>query len=546
MNKDIEKNSNLRLIVIDDDVEYCEALEEIVVEELGYSLDIANDLKYFKIKVKEAEDTGRPFSIAIIDMNLSPDNAVIRRSGREAIKYIKANHVHIGCIMASGSLSADIVLKLRDEYDLDAYISKANITAETLDREIAKALQRVKIHDPKKPIQSNIVVTLDFQMQSGGASITWRSSLTGREQTSFTSPYDEQQLQLAIRALDVLQYPNYPVAQTTAEQQYFGFDADEQRVLEDIGLWNHGRITPDAATIVGQALYIALGAEGQRMSNALRNASSSQRFTTNYVLRFPREAISLAALPWELAWDTERNQAVLIRGDMIDSCERYVDVNTGIPPALHIPSHPHLLALTPAFNIPEDIRQNERAARLEVWERLRQGNKITFDEISPVSMRTFNNYRSKMAAPPDIIHYFGHGIYRNGKGYLVFDNGSGGKDLVSADRLAAAFGDVRLVVIHACQSAMVDSKSSMLTGVAPALSMVTGAVVAMQLTVRIEAALRFTEVFYDELLSKGRSLQESVARARQILFSESDDGSSWYAPTLYIRSRESQPIYLIK
>jgi len=229
---------------------------------------------------------------------------------------------------------------------------------------------------------------------------------------------------------------------------------------------------------------------------------------------------------------------------MIDSCERYIDIDMAIPPPLPAGRHPHLLALAPIYQIPDEIRQNERAARLEIWDRLRLNSKITYDEISPLTMRKLNNYLLKMPSRPDVIHYFGHGIYRNGKGYLVFDSEDGGRDLVSVDRLAAVLGDVRLVVIHACQSAMVDNEGSLLTGVAPALSMETGAVVAMQLTVRIDAAIRFTEVFYEELLSKGRSLQDSVARARQILFSESADESSWYVPTLYIRSREQRPFYL--
>jgi hypothetical protein len=70
--------------------------------------------------------------------------------------------------------------------------------------------------------------------------------------------------------------------------------------------------------------------------------------------------------------------------------------------------------------------------------------------------------------------------------------------------------------------------------------------VAIQLTVRIEAASRFTQVFYDQALSKRRSLQQAVARARQILFTEASDGASWYVPTLYIRSNEPAPVYLIE
>jgi hypothetical protein len=77
------------------------------------------------------------------------------------------------------------------------------------------------------------------------------------------------------------------------------------------------------------------------------------------------------------------------------------------------------------------------------------------------------------------------------------------------------------------------------------LSIVTGAVVAMQLSVRVEAATRFAEVFYGELLLQRRSIQDAVAEARRTLYVEEDDGVSWGVPTLYIRSREQRPLYLL-
>jgi hypothetical protein len=68
----------------------------------------------------------------------------------------------------------------------------------------------------------------------------------------------------------------------------------------------------------------------------------------------------------------------------------------------------------------------------------------------------------------------------------------------------------------------------------------------MQLTVNIAAATRFSQVFYDQLLDRRRSLQSSVARARQVLFTEATDGTSWYVPTLYIRARVPQDVYLVQ
>jgi hypothetical protein len=239
---------------------------------------------------------------------------------------------------------------------------------------------------------------------------------------------------------------------------------------------------------------------------SVRNASIAQRLTTNYVLRFPPNAISLAALPWEALWDKAKNQAVLIRGNTIDSCERYVDIDMAIPPPLPAGQQLRVLALSPSYGIPDEIRQEEQAARRKSWDKLKDAGKMVYDEISPLTIAALNDYLLDAPARPDVVHYFGHGIYRNGKGYLQFDDGKGGRDLVSAERLAAVLGDIRLIVIHACQSAMVDDDGGLLTGVAPALSIVTGAVVAMQLTIAIPAATRFSQVFYDQLLTRVRSL----------------------------------------
>jgi CheY-like chemotaxis protein len=566
-------NKSLRLIIIDDNPSWCTILGHMV-RGLGHTLDVANTLEEAKIKIEDAEKAGIPYSVAIIDMSFIVEGLELVR-GQEAIEHIKTHHSYMGCIVASGAMaSPDRVLDLRDDYGLDYYVQKDRIEINVLRKALRKAMERVdtishsqlpleELPAPPKateragaadkqqpplptPSPSIIQVALDFQLHKRGAQITWRTLLVGREVTLFAPPYNEVELPLVIRALDTVQYPNYPNPSGQLEQRRFSFTDGEQAILIAKGLWRNNRVLPNAHQIVGHALYNALGAEGQAVLKAIRNTSIAQRQTTSYVLRFPTEGISLAALPWELLWDSEKNQAVLIRGNSIDSCERYIDIDMAIPPPLETGQRLHLLALSPRYRIPDDIREKERAARLQTWDKLQSEGKITYAEISPLTMTALNDYLLSAPNRPDVIHYFGHGVYRNGQGYLLFDDGMGGQDLVSTEHLAAALGDVRLVVIHACQSAMVDEDGGLLTGIAPALSVVAGAVVAMQLTVRIASATRFAQIFYDQLLGRGRSLQEAVARGRHVLFTETRDGASWYVPTLYIRSRDQQPVYLLR
>ena len=376
-------------------------------------------------------------------------------------------------------------------------------------------------------------VFMDFDISGGSPVVTLRGAIIGTRRIPFAPPYDEATLPLVIRALDA--------AQGNAQQ----FSDDDLARLQSLGLVVNGNLAPEVHRIVGGALYAALTSEGKGALEAVRNYSVAQNKPVSYVLRFPRESVSLAALPWEAMWDGD--QAILLaRGSDVDSVERYMDLERALPPPVPPGQRLRLLALSPQSRIPDTVRQAEREARQASWDKLRDAGVISYDELSPLTVRALSDYMRNADAPPDIIHYYGHGIYQNGQGYLEFDDGAGGAALINAQRLAALLGNVRLIVLEACQTAMVTQTGGLLTGVAPALSIVTGAVVAMQLSVRIEAATRFSEVFYDELLRRRRSLQQAVAEGRQTLYFEEADGASWYVPTLYIRSREQRAVYLVQ
>lgn len=559
-----EESTAIRMLVIDDDEQWCKMLGHFV-RSIGYTLDAAANFEEAQRMIGDAERVHRPYAIAIIDMNFKVGGFELVQ-GEEIVEYIKKNHPYMGCVVASvEKVLPDRVLDLRDHIGLDYYLQKDRISIDKVRKAVQRSLQRTQAGmagqlppapgasepaqpapAPQQPSASQsqpAQVHLDFAQRAGDTRITWRAPLLGREETRFTPPYGPAELPLVIRSLDVLQYPNYPDPLNEREGGRFSFSAAEREALVRLGLWAGERVAEDAFQTVGGALYAGLGGDGQQVLKAVSNASIASGQTTNYVLRFPPDAIDLAALPWELLWDQERNQAVLIRGHTIDSCERYVDLDVALPPPLPAGQQLNVLALAPAFGIPAEVRAAEREARLRSWERLAAAGKLSYAEVSPLTMVSLNDHLLNAERRPDIVHYFGHGVYRNGKGYLIFDNGGGGYELISTERLAATLGDVRLVVIHACQSAMIDRERGLLTGIAPALSVVAGAVVAMQLTVRTEAATRFTQVFYDQLLGRGRSLQEAVARGRQVLFTEAPDGASWYVPTLYIRSRTAQPIF---
>jgi pSer/pThr/pTyr-binding forkhead associated (FHA) protein len=400
--------------------------------------------------------------------------------------------------------------------------------------EVAEHHQRensVPVRRSWEPLQ----VMMDFQLQGSGIQIAWHAPILGERRTRFTFPYKPAELPVVIRALDAVQYPDYP---------HYGpqFSDEERTTLMRLDLWHNHRVVGDIGRRVGQRLYSALGADGRTALEIVRNYSIAERRPISYVLRFPERATALSALPWELIAD-EHSALLIGRRTHVDSCERYILTERAVRPNERLGRPPHILALSPAYEMSHQLRHTERAARLATWERLRAAGKLSFDELSPVTPRRLREYLQRTQQPPDIVHYFGHGTYRDGEGGLYIDNDEGGTTLINTAQLVALLGDVKLIVLYACGSSQVGPSDSLITGIAPALSLVADAVVGMQMTMRSAAAVSFSEVFYETLLNRHRSLQESVAEGRQALFVEEQDSASWYVPVLYIRAREQHPIY---
>jgi hypothetical protein len=435
--------------------------------------------------------------------------------------------------------------------DLTAEVTKLNTALSTLGAQQAStpsttgtpSIPPVASSPPRPARPEPVQVTMRFEPTKTGARISWESFM-GEFVSRFTSPYNPQQLPIVIKALDAAQHPDHP----TGGPQ---FSTEQQTLLTGLSLWQDNRVPAEAHRIVGRKLYDALikDREGERALTGVRENARNQGKPLSYVLRFPKEAVDLASLPWEGIRDDR--QAVLLSsgGREIDSCQRYLNMNMALSPPLPIGQKLHILALSPQAGIPAEVRDAERAARLKSWDALKAKGLLEYDELTYVTMTELDN-RMRNGPQPDIIHYYGHGIYKDGSGYLLFDNPELPKqrERVSADRLSAQLGGIRLIMIHACQSAMIDdpeNQGGLLTGIAPALSAVSEAVVAMQLTVRISAATRFSEVFYEEI-ARGRSLQAAVAEARRSLYAIEGDGASWYVPTLYIRTREQKPVYLVQ
>lgn len=148
-------------------------------------------------------------------------------------------------------------------------------------------------------------------------------------------------------------------------------------------------------------------------------------------------------------------------------------------------------------------------------------------------------FRSLRAEDPHVLHFMGHGDFREGRGVLLFETEDGNVDPIDGEQLGVALADepkLRLVFLNACKTAAtgLTSTSDPFAGVATALvrSGVTS-VLAMQFPISDAAAIQFSNTFY-ECLVKGEPVDGAVGEARKWVYS--DQHAEWATPVLFMRS----------
>jgi len=248
-----------------------------------------------------------------------------------------------------------------------------------------------------------------------------------------------------------------------------------------------------------------------------------------------RTLAHLLDVPWELLYrkDTEEFLA-LSRGTPV---VRALDVPRPTAAGLFRPPLRILavLARDPAgspLSLKEELRQ--------LRESLEQDPEIRLEALEDPDTQTLRDALDRKAI--HILHYMGHGDFEpeSGEGAILF-GGPGGRRPVTGRHLAAKVKDLdalRLVVLNACETAVVGGKAAQdpFAGVAAAL--VLGgmpAVVAMQSSIRDAHAVVFTAAFYRRL-ARGMSVEEAVTEGRQAILSQEPETASWAIPVLFLRA----------
>jgi len=252
-------------------------------------------------------------------------------------------------------------------------------------------------------------------------------------------------------------------------------------------------------------------------------------------LRLRIDSWELSRLPWELLYDTRRDEFLVF--DPMISLVRYIRLHAAAPVLRQSKSF-KVLAVT-AAPIKEALLDWER--ELEILEdALRELVEAKQVEVVSCNHATYHKLQNALLDnAPDIVHFIGHAEYDEGshQGSLILEDQHGQAaplDASAAARLLGRYG-TSLIVLNACKTAR-----GAWAGVAPALVRAEiPAVIAMQWPIEDQAAICWCRAFY-RALSVGKGIDECVAEGRLGVCAVTSDPSDWAAPVLFLRSVSGQ------
>lgn len=278
---------------------------------------------------------------------------------------------------------------------------------------------------------------------------------------------------------------------------------------------------------VAELLYLSRG-------NVLSSPSRGLRIRLSFE-DWRDDMVDVMSLPWELLADSAS-------ADPISVSRRYplvraLNVMLPVSPAPFSPPFKVLvLVANPKIEgVPELNLEAEKANLTKEWAGL-PGVKVTW---MPAVFEDLRRLLDK--EDPHVLHFMGHGDFRDGQGVLLFETPDRDVRPVSGSELGMLLKDepsLRLVFLNACKSAMVGTAStgSAFAGVATALVRAgVTSVLAMQFPISDRAAIVFSTAFYASLID-GQPVDGAVGEARKRVFAPLH--AEWATPVLFMRSKD--------
>jgi hypothetical protein len=253
-------------------------------------------------------------------------------------------------------------------------------------------------------------------------------------------------------------------------------------------------------------------------------------------IRLRLDVPELAVLPWELCYDSERDNFLALDRGM--ALVRYLPVASA-PGSVEAPSPMHVLivASSPQDLPPLDV-ESELEKLKQALARLESSGDVELTYLDRPA--TAERLQDALRRDVHVLHYLGHGVFdaQSDRGYLFLEQEDGTVDELDVTQVRTLLqgSSVRVVVLNACQSAGHGARG-IFSGVAQSLVRAeVPAVVAMQDVMSDHSAVTFTRNFYNAL-SDLLPLDEALTEARIALRAQSEERDrSWSIPVLFMRT----------
>ena len=286
----------------------------------------------------------------------------------------------------------------------------------------------------------------------------------------------------------------------------------------------------------GQRLYGFLFGDGRDLE-AFCKYNDAYRSQARLTLALHGNAAQLWRLPWEYLHDGDAFLA--LNGRFLLSRKPY-GLGKLAPATVPLPLRLLVVVSAPDDQPALDTEEEIGVIQEALDEAVRAG-RVTVEYLDDATLPAIGAALRRVQ--PHVIHYTGHGVFKpkRGRSYLALERDDGRAELAGIDDLkpylADARGDLRLVVLSACQSAQtgsVDAFGGVATGL---LNEEVPAVLAMQFSILDNSAIQLARAFY-AALAEGRTPAEATQRARVALRDfAAGPGYDWGVPALYLRAQ---------
>ncbi|HEY7514466.1 MAG TPA: CHAT domain-containing protein, partial [Vicinamibacteria bacterium] len=272
--------------------------------------------------------------------------------------------------------------------------------------------------------------------------------------------------------------------------------------------------------------------EARRLYDVARSLMSGRRLD----IIFTSMIDWVADKPWEFAFDPGRR--AFLATEEINFLR---NVLTSVP-ADELPPVPHpfrvLVAVAQPLGTAPLSSKEEVSLIRRGFRDLEEAGLATIEVATGATPDLL--HRRLQASHFEVLHFIGHGEYDEAQrqGFLLFEDGRGGRQRVGADVVRQILGrrGIRLVFLNACETGT-GGRADFNRGVAQALvaAGVPG-VVANQYKVLDPSATAFAQHFY-WALAQGRSLGDASREARiAVNYSIQGEAIDWAVPVVYARN----------